>query len=96
MIENAAVICEKFPQEHRDLCINGSVDNVLNFDDNLKRVEKFCHLVEDGFKTHCFKRIGENLINLASNIDEIKETCNTLRKKKDVQSCLEGARVQTQ
>jgi len=97
MIENAALICDAFPSEHKDLCIDGAVDNILNFDDlDLTRTEQLCNSVDEGIKKHCFGRIGSNLINIAHSQDEAIEVCNTLKKKENIQSCLEDANIKTQ
>jgi len=97
VIENAAIICDAFPSRHKDLCIDGAVDNILNFDDlDLTRTEQLCHNVDDGLKKRCFGRIGSNLINIAHSQDEAIEVCNTLKEKEDIQSCLEGANIRTQ
>jgi len=97
VIENAAIICDAFPSEHKELCVDGAVDNILNFDDlDLTRTEQLCHNVDEGLEKHCFERIGSNLINIAHSQDEAIEVCNTLKKKEDILSCLEGANIRTQ
>jgi len=97
VIENAAIICDAFPSEHKDICVDGAVDNILNFDDlDLTRTEQLCHMIDEDLKKNCFGRIGSNLINIAHSQDEAIEVCNTLKKKEDIQSCLEGANIRTQ
>jgi hypothetical protein len=96
VIENSAAICNSFPPDHKDLCINGAVDNIINFDDlDLTRIEQLCHLVDGNLKQYCFRRIGLNLTNIAHSKDETIKVCHSLKKKEDVQSCLEGAHVET-
>ena len=97
VIENAATICNTFPPDYQDLCVNGAVDNIANFDDlDLTGTEQLCHLVDERLKPHCFKRIGSNLINIAHGKDEMREACNSLKEKEDVQTCLEGANINNQ
>ena len=92
--ETAWSICLKFPASHRDQCVIGSVDNLLNFDElKVTRSASFCLLVDQGLQALCYREIGINLANETTNALVIRNLCGALAPSAR-DSCLAGARIQ--
>jgi len=94
MIENAVQICQRFPKRHRQRCINGAVDNVLNFDHlDLRRAEEFCQGMGKEYEIACFARIGLDMRNIAGNTQIAEKTCATLRNSEGQTACWDTFRT---
>lgn len=88
-------LCRKFPSGYRDSCVIGGIDNIHNFDQfDLDRAEAFCNAVGAEFQMICYERMGLNLYNQATAIEEVLVTCGLLDEKFQ-SACLTGAGVES-
>lgn len=79
LIENAKLICKKFPRGHMHHCILAGVDNLLNFDHlNVTRASQFCQAIGGDYRANCFERIGRNLRNFSGDKSLAQKSCQAL------------------
>jgi hypothetical protein len=84
-------LCRQFPESHRDQCVIGAADNIMNFDaTSVSRVRRFCGLVPDRYRAVCHQRIGFALRNELLTEDAVRERCESLGKDAAL-PCLIGA-----
>jgi len=58
-VEKTSTLCAQFPDEHREQCIIGAVDNILNFDElNVARANAFCSAANASYRERCAYQIG--------------------------------------
>ena len=84
-------ICDRFPASHRQYCIIGAVDNIMNFNDvNISKAAGFCDIIDEGYQALCYRKIGADLRNQTVDNNVIIEQCSTLEDEfKNI--CLDGA-----
>ncbi len=89
--ELAVEICAKFPSAHRDQCIIGAVDNIMNFNElSIGQAAGFCGLLDAQHESLCYEKIGSSLRSQTNDKLVIARECNTLKEsKKGV--CMKGA-----
>ncbi len=86
-------ICLKFPAQHRDQCVLGAVDNILNFDElDVSRARAFCATVGSAYAAPCHERVGWNLRNQATDPSIVLKKCAGLEPSLR-EACLRGARL---
>ena len=84
-------LCRAFPSGHRDQCVVGAVDNIMNFDGfEISRAKVFCGEVDEGFRTLCHTRIGRGLRTQATHPAMVRQTCLAFEGS-DWSACLDGA-----
>jgi hypothetical protein len=61
-VGTARQLCEQFPPTHREACVLGGVDNIMNFDAlDTARAAAFCDAVAPAHRDPCYRRIGSSL-----------------------------------
>ncbi|MBP7114545.1 MAG: hypothetical protein KBA40_03765, partial [Candidatus Peribacteraceae bacterium] len=58
-INNAAQICDHFPEGYKDECVDAGIQNLAQFHrDDTTLMVQFCLAVDEEFRSMCFTRIG--------------------------------------
>ncbi len=95
-VEIAWELCMQFPAAWRDQCVLGGIDNIHNFDVfDLSRAISFCDIVDPEYQELCYQRMGINLRNNATDLEELRTACASLVAK-FVPACLAGAGLEPQ
>ncbi len=91
--EIAKQICALFPPSHKNQCLAGAVDNIMNFNElNISKAANFCDIIDPELRIWCYEKIGSNL--RAQTIDQkviIKE-CSAVENILKA-ACLRGAGI---
>jgi hypothetical protein len=84
-------LCRKFPRGHRESCVIGAIDNILNFDElEVSRAKTFCNTVDAAYRKICYQRVGFSLRNQATDTKLVRGKCVTLEGA-DAAACLQGS-----
>ena len=84
-------LCLKFPKNHREHCVIGAIDNILNFDEvEMSRGTVFCNSVDAAYRPVCYQRMGLALRRQATDPELVREKCSTLDGA-HVEDCFQGA-----
>ncbi|MGH2621879.1 MAG: hypothetical protein ACRDHG_15105, partial [Anaerolineales bacterium] len=95
-VEIAWELCMQFPASRRDQCVLGGIDNIHNFDNfELSRAISFCDIVDPEFQEPCYRRMGLNLRNNATDLEEVRKACASLVAEFEP-ACLAGANLDAQ
>jgi plastocyanin len=95
-VEIAWELCMQFPAARRDQCVLGGIDNIHNFDVfDLTRAIDFCDAVGPEYRELCYQRMGLNLKNNATDLEEVRKACASLAADY-VPACLAGAELEAQ
>ena len=95
-VEIAWELCMQFPAARRDQCVLGGIDNIHNFDVfDLTRAIDFCDAVDPEFRQLCYQRMGINLKNNATDLEEVRKACASLAANYEP-ACLAGAELDLQ
>jgi hypothetical protein len=91
--QDAAMICDHFPDGYKQDCVVAGVDNLANFDRNdTTRMISFCAAVPSEFKTDCFTRIGSAVKNELPAGSTAEDMCvNVPEEYRSL--CISGASV---
>jgi len=93
-VEIAWELCMQFPASRRDQCVLGGIDNIHNFDEfDLSRAVSFCDIVDPKYQELCYRRMGLNLKNNATDLEEVRAACASLVAKFEP-VCLAGAELE--
>ena len=95
-VEIAWELCMQFPASRRDQCVLGAIDNIHNFDEfELSRAISFCNIVDPQYQELCYRRMGLNLKNNATDLEEVRKACASLVAEFEP-ACLAGAELEPQ
>jgi plastocyanin len=93
-MEHAAAaweICKRFPDGKERECVIAGVNNITNFDGfNTSRAQAFCETVDTEHRTLCFRTIGGDLRNQATDENSIRDQCSLFGREMH-SACLGGA-----
>ena len=90
-VQIAWELCMQFPAAWRDQCVLGGIDNIHNFDVfDLTRAISFCDAVDPEYRELCYQRMGLNLKNNATDLEEVRTACASLAADYEP-ACLAGA-----
>ena len=93
-VEIAWELCLQFPASRRDQCVLGGIDNIHNFDEfELSRAISFCDVVDPQYQELCYLRMGLNLKNNATDLEEVRVACASLVAEFEP-ACLAGAELE--
>ena len=72
-------LCLQFPRAHREQCVIGAIDNLLNFDEvEVSRAKMFCNTVDSAYRKICYQRVGYSLKNHSTDTAVVRGKCVTL------------------
>jgi hypothetical protein len=95
-VEIAWELCMQFPTAWRDQCVLGGIDNIHNFDVfDLTRAINFCDAVDPEYRELCYQRMGLNLKNNSTDLEEVRKACASLVAEFEP-ACLAGAELESQ
>lgn len=84
-------LCRQFPADHREQCVIGAADNIMNFDGlEVARVGRFCTIVPAAYRAACHERIGVALRSQTVDVATLRVRCASLGGKA-ASSCFAGA-----
>ncbi|MEX0881697.1 MAG: hypothetical protein WDZ34_02395 [Candidatus Saccharimonadales bacterium] len=93
VVNRAWKLCLEFPKGYVDTCVEGAVDNILQFDElNLGRADTLCKLVDATIRQPCYRRIGYAVRAQVVNNSAAQNKCSQFAAV-DKTACLEGAGV---
>ena len=92
-VEVTIELCEQFPDQYRETCAVGAVDNIMNFEGvTLDLAPRFCKAVNQLFRDSCYRHIGLAIGAQIIDPQERLQLCGQI----DVhyqEACLQGAGV---
>ena len=84
-------LCSQFPSDYIDECVNGGIDNIMNFDQlNIQRASAFCTTAGLPFRDSCMAKIGSGMRANTNDTEIIRQRCSNLGVNYS-QKCLQGA-----
>ncbi|MDA1334584.1 MAG: hypothetical protein O2794_01040 [bacterium] len=88
-VRSAWELCRMFPTDHISQCVQGGVDNIINFDEfDVGRADEFCSIIDTQDQELCFRGIGRNLRNDSINQQQVTDACNLLSTQESRDWCL--------
>lgn len=88
-------LCTRFPPDRIHSCVIGGIDNIHNFDVfEIDRATAFCNTVDRQYQELCYQRMGFNLFNQMTEIEDVIAACESVDPEFR-QPCLAGAGVES-
>jgi hypothetical protein len=84
-------LCLQFPKDHREQCVIGGIDAIMNFDEfYMAKGKAFCVSVDADYQFLCYQAMGAELRNHATDSNFVRENCAGLDDEA-ARACLQGA-----